>query len=165
MCIRDSVGCVWRREQFLKTTYDAYPTYSWRLRLKVEGLEKLRDTLAQIKADIKEQGEGFFVVEEKSTEINFDTYISERDAAYDAWKAYCEERDIPFDWDNFCLYAEDEYFKSRGTLSLLNPNTATLNEICEKFSAWQKVTISIHVISSWIIDRYGNHPKTKKEEE
>ena len=49
------------REQFLKTNYDAYSTYCWRDRLKIEALEKLRDTLMQIKQDITEKGVDWFM--------------------------------------------------------------------------------------------------------
>ena len=49
------------REQFLKTNYDAYSTYCWRDRLKIKALEKLRDTLMQIKQDITEKGVDWFM--------------------------------------------------------------------------------------------------------
>ena len=47
-------------KQFLKVNYDAYPTYSWRDRLKIEALETLRDTLNQIGHDITEKGLDWF---------------------------------------------------------------------------------------------------------
>ena len=47
-------------KQFLKVNYDAYPTYSWRDRLKSEALETLRDTLNQIGHDITEKGLDWF---------------------------------------------------------------------------------------------------------
>ena len=50
-----------KREQFLKVNYPAYQTYYWRDRLKIEALEKLRDTLIQIKQDIAEKGADWFM--------------------------------------------------------------------------------------------------------
>lgn len=43
-------------EQFFKVNYDAYQTYYWRDRLKIEALEKLRNTLEQIRQTIKKKG-------------------------------------------------------------------------------------------------------------
>ena len=50
-----------KREQLLKVNYPAYQTYYWRDRLNFESLEKLRDTLLQIKQDIVEKGADWFI--------------------------------------------------------------------------------------------------------
>ena len=81
---------------------------------------------------------------------NFDAMIRCRDSAYDCWKAYCEQWEIPFDWENFCLWAE-EHLDGEGCLSLPRIEENTLDEINAKALTWQKMGSAIRGSAKWVV--------------
>ena len=87
--------------------------------------------------------------EEKQRETNYKAFVGHRDAAHHAWKRFCEKKEIPFDWDAFCLEAE-KHLDGEGCLSLPNPNTSTLDEIREKSLTCQKLKTQITGNAGWV---------------
>ena len=83
-------------------------------------------------------------------ETDYKAYLSHRDAAHDKWKAYCEQWEIPFNWENFCLWAE-EHLDGEGCLSLINTEEATLDEIRERSLTWQKMKSAISGEARWVV--------------
>ena len=80
----------------------------------------------------------------------FDAMILHRDAAYDCWKAYCDQWKIDFNWDDFCLYAE-KHLDGRGCVSAINPEEATLDQIRAKSLTWQKMKDAIGGNANWVV--------------
>ena len=83
-------------------------------------------------------------------QTDYKAYLSHRDAAHDKWKAYCEQWEIPFNWENFCLWAE-EHLDGEGCLSLINTEEATLDEIRERSLTWQKMKSAISGEARWVV--------------
>ena len=90
---------------------------------------------------------------EKQIETDHKAFIKHRNAAFDAWKRLCDSKEIPFDWDAFCLHAE-EYLDGKGCLSLPNPNDTTLDELREKSLICQNLTNAIIRKSPWLKGYY-----------
>ena len=84
---------------------------------------------------------------QKQIKTDFKAYIKHRDAAYDAWKRFCDRKEILFDWDEFCQHAEPHL---GGLVSLINPEDTTLDEIREKSQIWQKLTNAITGEAGWV---------------
>ena len=87
--------------------------------------------------------------DEKQRETDYKAFVKHRDAAHHAWKAYCEQHEMPFDWESFCLFAE-EHLDGEGCLSLPSPNTSTLDEIREKSLTCQKLKSAISARANWV---------------
>ena len=83
-------------------------------------------------------------------DTDYKAFVEHRDAAYESWKLFCELEEIPFDWDEFCLYAE-EHLNGRGCVSAINPDEASLEEIRERSLTWQKMKSAISHGAKWVV--------------
>ena len=92
----------------------------------------------------------------------FDAMIRDRDAAYKEWEAYCEQWEIPFDWESFCLYAE-KYLDGRGCVSAINPEEATLDQIHERSLTWQAMKSAISHGVNWVVSHRAGLEFTQKQ--
>ena len=97
----------------------------------------------------------------KQRKTDFNAYIKHRNAAYESWKLFCELGEIPFDWESFCLYAE-EHLNGKGCVSAINPEEATLDQIRERSLTWQKMKSAISHGSNWVVS-YRAELRAKKE--
>ena len=98
---------------------------------------------------------------QKQIKTDYKAFVKHRDAAFDAWKRLCDTKEIPFDWESFCLHAE-EYLDGKGCLSLPSPNDTTLDELREKSLICQKLTNAIIRKSPWL-KGYYTHLEAKAE--
>ena len=99
---------------------------------------------------------------DKQRETDYKAFVKHRDAAYNAWKACCEQHEIPFDWSDFCLYAES-HLDGIGCLSLPSPNTSTLDEIREKSLTVQKMKSAISHGAKWVVSHRTGLDFTQKQ--
>lgn len=110
--------------------------------------------------------------EKKERKDLFNQYIKTRNDAYSLWEAYCKRWEVPFNWDNFCLYAE-KYLDGRGCVSAINPDEAPMELIQQKLDTWQKMHDAIKANANWVIthrlslehQEYEQKRKDKTEEE
>ena len=75
--------------------------------------------------------------------VDFDTYIGCRDKAFKAWKAYSPKWGIHGNWVELCQHIELEVGRE-GCLSLVNPDTATPEQLKDCFEAWDNVCAAIN---------------------
>ena len=98
----------------------------------------------------------------KQRKTEFQAYIKHRNAAFHAWEAYCEQWEIPFDWESFCLDAE-KHLNGRGCVSAINPEEATLDQIREKSLTWQKMKSAISHGANWVVSHRAGLDFTQKQ--
>ena len=88
--------------------------------------------------------------DKKQRKTEFDEYIKHRDNAYSLWRSFCLQWKVDFDWESFCLYAE-EHLNGRGCVTVINPEEASLELIQERKDTWIKMHEAIKGKANWII--------------